>query len=128
MVAHVLVGVTVAVHFAVLGYVLAGGFLAWRWRWALYLHVPLVVWAVLIIAVPWLDCPLTLAENAFRGWAGMPAVHGFIDHYVTGVLYPERYLLVVQLLVGLSVLVSWVGLLARRRGSRRAGADRVECG
>jgi hypothetical protein len=39
-----LVGLTVALHFAFIGYALIGGFLALRWRRTMWLHVPAAVW------------------------------------------------------------------------------------
>lgn len=36
---------TVVMHFAFIAYVLAGGFLALRWRRTMWLHVPAVIWA-----------------------------------------------------------------------------------
>ncbi len=35
---------TVVMHFAFIAYVLAGGFLALRWRRTMWLHVPAVIW------------------------------------------------------------------------------------
>ncbi|HWT47945.1 MAG TPA: DUF2784 family protein, partial [Mycobacterium sp.] len=35
-------GLIVAVHFAFIGYVVTGGFLALRWRRTMWLHVPAV--------------------------------------------------------------------------------------
>ncbi|MFF0613957.1 DUF2784 family protein [Nocardia tengchongensis] len=41
----------------------------------------------------------------------------FIDHYITGVLYPRSALTEVRVLMVICVVVSWVGLylLSRRR-------------
>jgi hypothetical protein len=73
---------------------------------------------VLIVANV-VNCPLTWAEDRARRRAGGPGLaRGFIDTYLTGVLYPARYLVVLQTLAGLAVLVSWLGWWYRRR--RRA--------
>ena len=59
-------------------------------------------------------CPLTVAENWLRLRAGEPVLQdGFIDHYLTGVVYPADQQLAVRLLAGAVVLTSW--LLAYRR-------------
>lgn len=50
---------TVVMHFAFIAYVLAGGFLALRWRRTMWLHVPAVIWGI-GIAAKRVDCPLTL--------------------------------------------------------------------
>ncbi len=38
------------------------------------------------------------------------AGHLYLDHYLTGVIYPAEHLLTAQLAVAAAVLVSWVGL------------------
>ncbi|HYR17789.1 MAG TPA: DUF2784 family protein, partial [Mycobacterium sp.] len=47
----ILVALTVAAHFAFVGYLVIGGFLAWRWPRTIALHVPVVLWGVGSIAV-----------------------------------------------------------------------------
>jgi hypothetical protein len=109
-----------AVHFAYLGYVVLGGFLAWRWPRTVWVHLVAVGWGVALIAVG-LDCPLTQAQNWARLRAGQPALTGgFVDQYVEGVLYPQRYTPVVQALVVIFVVGSWIGLMAVRRPPRPA--------
>ncbi len=110
-------------HFAVLAFLLAGGFLAWRWRWVIYPHLALAAWAVLSIATPTI-CPLTSWENHFRAAAGLPVLQtGFIDHYIDGVWYPESASVAVQLVLGVVVVVSWAGLLAGAGASRRVSVQ-----
>jgi hypothetical protein len=49
---------------------------------------------------------------------------GFIDTYIEGVLYPERFVEEVRLAAAAVVVISWVGLLARhRRRQRRAKVE-----
>ncbi|NKS65061.1 DUF2784 family protein [Rhodococcus hoagii] len=112
---------TVLVHLAFLGYVVAGGFVAWRWRRTIWLHVAAVAWGFATVLVGF-DCPLTHLENWARREAGeqqLPS-DGFIAHYLTGVLYPTDALDVVRALVALCVVASWIGFVAlRHRGSGR---------
>ena len=104
-----LVGAAMAVHFAFLAYVVTGGLLAWRWRWAIWPHLAAAGWG-LAVTVGHLNCPLTHVEDWARRGAGEPALTGgFIDHYLTGVVYPVRYTLLVQVLVALVVAGSWAG-------------------
>jgi hypothetical protein len=112
-----LIGLIVAVHFAFLAYVLAGGYLAWRWRWTIWLHALAGVWIVLIVTGgP--NCPLTYAEHWARRRAGeTPPFPGFIDRYVQGVFFPAHYEWVARLVLAVIILVSWVGFA--RRGMRR---------
>lgn len=72
----------VVVHFALLGYLVTGGFLALRWRWTIALHVPFGAWAVLTSVVA-IDCPVTLLENLLRVRAGLPPLEvPFIESYI----------------------------------------------
>ncbi|MGZ3141738.1 DUF2784 domain-containing protein [Lentzea chajnantorensis] len=118
-----LAGAVVLLHFAVLAFLLAGGFLAWHWRRLIYPHLALAAWAVLSLAVPTV-CPLTTWENDLRAAAGMPVLEtGFIDHYIDGVWYPESASTVVQLVLGAVVVVSWAGFAASARTARRVGVQ-----
>jgi hypothetical protein len=101
-------GLLVALHFAFIGYVVIGGFLALRWRRTMWLHVPAVIWAA-AIATKRTDCPLTWAERWARYRAGMAPLppDGFIAHYVTGTLYPAGWLMSVQVAAFALVAVSW---------------------
>ena len=112
------------VHLLFLGYLALGGFVAWRWPRTLPAHVAVVLWGVGSVLVGY-GCPLTAVESWARGRAGRAglAEGGFIDHYLTGVVYPERWLVAAQATVGVLVLVSWIGLWRRRRATAGVHAD-----
>jgi hypothetical protein len=77
----------VLVHFAFIAFVIFGGWLAARWRWVVWLHVPGVLWAIVVEAFNW-GCPLTPLENTLRKWGGETGYEGdFVAHYVLPVLY-----------------------------------------
>jgi len=77
------------VHLAFVIFVIFGAFLAWRWSWMAWLHLPALVWAVVVTIMHW-TCPLTPIEKQLREAAGESVWHGsFIDHYITPLLYPE---------------------------------------
>lgn len=122
------VGLTVAFHFAFIGYVLIGGFLALRWRRTMWLHVPAVIWGI-AIAAKRVDCPLTWVERWARARAGMPPLppDGFIAHYITGVIYPAGWVVGVQVVSFAVIAVSWAlyfrGNLRRRRQDRVITSD-----
>lgn len=99
-------------HFAFLVYVTFGGFLAWRWPRALWLHVPIAGYALGIAAIGWV-CPLTHVEDWARLNAGQQGFGdtGFIDNYLGGIVYPEGQMIVFQLMVGTGVAISWIGLI-----------------
>ncbi|GAA1719047.1 DUF2784 domain-containing protein [Dietzia cercidiphylli] len=98
-------------HAAFLVYMVVGGFLAWKWRWTFWPHLATAAYGLGIATVGW-DCPLTYVENWGRARAGQETLPstGFIDHYLTGVIYPAEHLLTAQLAVAAAVLVSWAGL------------------
>jgi hypothetical protein len=107
-------------HFGFLVYVALGGFLAWRRPWLIVPHAGAAAWGA-ITATVGIPCPLTAWEDAARRRAGEAGLErGFIDTYLTGVVYPQEHLLTAQLLVGALVLVSWVGFARRRRSPAAA--------
>jgi Protein of Unknown function (DUF2784) len=113
---HLVVVAVVVVHFAFLGYLIVGGFVALRWRRTIWLHVPTVLWGI-DITVGHLDCPLTWLERWGREKAGMAPLpqEGFIAHYVIGVLYPANLAGSVPIAVFVLVAVSWALYVWRGR-------------
>jgi uncharacterized protein DUF2784 len=124
------VALVVVLHFAFIGYVVIGGFLALRWRRTIWLHIPAVIWGS-AIATKRVDCPLTWLERWARARAAMAPLppDGFIAHYVTGVIYPVNWLIGVQVVSFAVVALSW-GLYFRPHVSRRrhdGGVTRGVC-
>jgi Protein of Unknown function (DUF2784) len=119
-----LADVVVVVHFAFVVFIAVGGLLAWRWPRLLWLHVPAVIWGLGIVTIGY-ECPLTPLERYFRRLGGehVPRA-GFIDRYIEGVLYPERYTSLLRALVAVLVLVGWTGALIRLRRTRSAADPR----
>lgn len=116
---------TMVVHFGFLVFLVVGGFLAWHWPRVIYAHLVMAAWGV-VITVFALDCPLTGPEDYFRRKAGEDGLgpEGFIDTYLTGVIYPREDVALVQGVVGGVVLLSWVGFAVLQ--TRRARARRAE--
>jgi hypothetical protein len=111
----VLAFVVVAVHFGYLGYLVAGGYLAWRWPRTLPLHMLAAAWAFFVVALSW-PCPLTSVQDWFRVRAGERQLsRSFLDTYVQGVFYPAHQEQLVRIVVALVVVGSWVGLVIRLR-------------
>jgi Protein of Unknown function (DUF2784) len=103
----------VALHIAYLVYVLVGGFVAWRWPKTIVLHAIAVLWAILTVATP-VECPLTTLQEEFRRLAAQAPLHGgFVDVYIKGRLYPADRPGLAQIVVGVVVASSWIGLAAR---------------
>jgi Protein of Unknown function (DUF2784) len=121
---ELLVTLILVLHFAFLAYVVFGGFLAWRWPRTIWLHGAAAAWGVILITAQ-LNCPLTVAEDWARQRAGQAGLtRGFIDRYVEGVLYPERYAGLMQGLAAVTVLVSWIGFFVLIRRKRPSVAAR----
>ena len=90
MLYRLLTDLTVAVHFAFMIFVVAGGFLARRHRWLAIPHVIAAAWGVYVEAMPGIICPLTPLENLFALRAGEAGYQGgFIEHYLVPIIYPE---------------------------------------
>ncbi|HXV94669.1 MAG TPA: DUF2784 domain-containing protein [Pseudonocardia sp.] len=115
MLYRILADAVMVIHFAFLLFLALGGFVAWRYRWVMWPHAVAVGWGLLSVFAG-VECPLTGWEDRLRrlaGERGLPG--GFIDTYLTGVIYPTEHLVTMQVLVAALVVVSWAGLLVRRR-------------
>jgi Protein of Unknown function (DUF2784) len=78
-----------AIHFGFILFVVAGGFLALRWPWVKWVHLPAAIWGAMIEIGGWI-CPLTILENALLRRAGAAGYDGgFIAHHLLGVIYPK---------------------------------------
>lgn len=105
MLYQILANFIVVIHFVFICFVVLGGFLVIRWRWMSFLHLASVAWAVLIEFKGWI-CPLTPLEQNLRhaadnaGYTG-----GFIEHYITPLIYPEGLTPTLKFAIGTFVLV-----------------------
>jgi hypothetical protein len=110
------------IHFGFILFVLLGGFLAWKWSWVPWLHLPAALWGALIEFSGGI-CPLTPLENRLRQAAGGDGYPGsFIERYFLPLIYPAELTQEVQLLLGLLVIavnLSVYGLLWIRRKNKR---------
>src|SRR2546426_12345790 len=119
---RLLADLVVAGHALFVLFVVGGGFLAWRWRRVVWLHVPAAAWGVAIEFAGGV-CPLAPLENRLRlraGLAGYPG--GFLEHYVLPVLYPPSLTRRTQGIPGALALganLGGYGMLLRR--PRRGG-------
>ena len=90
----------VALHFAFILFALLGAALLVRWPGLVFVHLPALAWAT------WIEfsgglCPLTTLENDFRTAAGAAGYgEGFVDHYLSAIIYPEGLTRGTQLLYG----------------------------
>jgi len=117
-------------HLAFVGFVVFGGFLVLRWRRLAWIHVPVALWGAAIV-VTGFTCPLTPLENRLLRLGGRAGYQGgFIEHYVTAVLYPDGLTRQAQLVFGATVLalnliVYWrvVTIVRRERARAARGAN-----
>jgi Protein of Unknown function (DUF2784) len=78
----------VVVHLLVIGFIVGGVFLTWRWPLIIWAHIPAVIYGALVEFAGF-TCPLTLLENDLRQRAGEAGYRdGFIAHYLVKVIYP----------------------------------------
>ena len=95
----------VVLHFVFVLFVLFGALLLLRWRKLVWLHIPAVIWGILVELNGWL-CPLTPLENRLREYAGLGLYHGdFVMHYVMPVLYPANLTRLTQIVFGIVVII-----------------------
>jgi hypothetical protein len=92
-----LVDLVLGIHAAFALFVIAGGWLALRWRRLIVWHVPALLWGAAVELGGWI-CPLTPLENHLRIAAGENTYSGdFLQHYLTAALYPAALTRSVQL-------------------------------
>ena len=117
----VLADLVLVVHLGFVLFVALGGLLVLRWPRLAWIHLPAAAWGALIEFTGGI-CPLTPLENRLRVLAGEAGyAGGFVEHYVTAVLYPDGLTRGAQLGLGAAVLlvnslIYWVLL---RRSVRR---------
>lgn len=112
--------IVLVAHLAFVAFVICGGALALRWDRVAWVHIPVALYGAIIEFVGF-TCPLTPLENWLRERGGAAGYHGgFVEHYITRVLYPAGLTRHMQWVLGAGVLVLnaivysiWA---ARRRG------------
>ena len=105
MVYSFLTNTVIVIHFLFIFFVVFGGFLVFKWRKFVWIHVPAFIYGTLIEWFGWI-CPLTYLEVWLLGKTGMTGYgSGFIDHYIAPVIYPENLTQVHHVILGVSVLV-----------------------
>ena len=112
----------VVVHAAFVVFVVLGGLLVlWSLRWA-WAHLPAAIWGA-VVEFGGKVCPLTPLENYLRHLAGERGyAGGFIEHYITPLLYPVGLTRDRQFLFGAIVVA--VNLAAYGIALVRAGRSR----
>lgn len=99
-------------HLAFVAFAAFGGLLVLRWPKILWLHLPALLWGVVVQWADWI-CPLTPLENAMRRRGGEATyAGGFIERYVSQLLYPENLTLELRYLLGIILIAVNVAVYA----------------
>lgn len=105
-------------HLAFIVFVVAGGLLAFRYRWMAWIHLPAAAWGAYVELAGRL-CPLTTLENLYRTRAGQSGyAESFVEHYLVPLIYPSGLTRGIQYAAAAVVIVVNLliyGLLMRRR-------------
>ena len=100
MIYSLLADMVLLMHFLFIIFVIFGGLLTIKWKRAVWFHLPLLMWGVLIEYVGWI-CPLTPLENYLRTQGGGSGYDSsFIEYYLLPVIYPGNLTREIQLLLG----------------------------
>jgi hypothetical protein len=118
---RILADAVLVLHLAFIAFAVLGGLLVRRWPWVAWLHLPAAVWAA-GIAFLGAICPLTPLENRLRAMGGEAGFSGgFVEHYLTALIYPEGLTRFVQVALGAFVLAVNVAAYLSVWRSRRRG-------
>jgi Protein of Unknown function (DUF2784) len=120
-----LADLVVGFHAAFVAFAALGGVLCLRWPRAAWAHLPCALWGVVVELTGWV-CPLTPLEVHLRRLAGEAGYSGgFIQHYITPVLYPEGLTRADQWVLALTLLAfnAAVYAVVWRRWRRRVSME-----
>lgn len=109
MIYRILADTVLILHFGFVVFAVFGGLLALRRRSIVWLHLPAVVWSFAVEFFH-LPCPLTTLENSLRQLGGEAGYDdGFINYFVSAVLYspisPQTQIVLGLLLVAFNLFV-----------------------
>lgn len=107
-----LADIVVVLHLLFIVFVLGGGVLVLFWRRCAWLHLPAVLWGILIELTDGI-CPLTPLENWLREQGQGAGYHtSFIEHYLLPVIYPAALTHELRLVFALVIVVINAGIYA----------------
>jgi Protein of Unknown function (DUF2784) len=122
MIYRFLADAVLVLHLGFILFVVLGGLLVLRRPRLAWLQVPVFLWGAALEFGGWI-CPLTPLEKSLRDLGGESAyAGGFIEHYMTALIYPEGLTRSIQLMIGAGVLAINAAIYLRlwqRRRTRR---------
>jgi Protein of Unknown function (DUF2784) len=105
---HALAVATLTLHLLWILWVVLGTLLTRSRRALRWLHILSLIYSLLIEALPWPPCPLTVLEAWLEARAGVTPYQGsFLVHYLEAIVYPE---IPMSLLVAGAVVVCVINL------------------
>lgn len=108
------------VHYLFFAYVVFGGLLGLRWPCMFWPHLFVAAYALGIITIGW-PCFLTDIENWSRVHTGRQVMEsGFIDHHLTGVIYPKEHLMTSRFVIAGIVALSYTAIAWKLHRDRRS--------
>lgn len=107
-----LADLVVIIHLLFIIFAILGGLLLLVRRYLVFIHLPAFIWSAMISFKGWI-CPLTPLENSLLKAAGEEGYSGgFVGHYITPIIYPERLTPNTQIIFGILVVVINIGIYA----------------
>ena len=92
-------------HALFIVFVAVGGLCLLRYPRLIWLHMPCVLWGILVEIMHW-PCPLTPLEQWLRAKANMPKYsQDFISHHLQAFIYPEGLTHDMQVTLGILLLI-----------------------
>lgn len=87
---HAMAVAVLTLHLLWILWVICGALLTRHRRVLRWLHIISLVYSILIEALPWPPCPLTLLEGWLEARAGITPYQGsFLVHYLEAIVYPD---------------------------------------
>jgi uncharacterized membrane protein YhhN len=123
---RLLADLVLLLHLAFVLFVVLGGLLVLRWPRLAWLHAPIALYGATIEFLGF-TCPLTPLENRYRRLGGESGYEGgFVEHYVTSLIYPDGLTRGIQVTLGIAVLalnaIVYAAVLRRRSAPGRPPA------
>ena len=124
-----LADVVLLFHIIFILFVILGGLLTIKWKKAAGIHLPLLLWGIMIEYFGWI-CPLTPLENSLRAKGGGTSYESsFVEYYLLPLIYPGQLTRHIQLLLGtllllINIFIYFIVWLEWKKKKRRPeGAD-----
>lgn len=122
LVLRILADIVLVLHLGFVLFVVLGGLAGSRWPNVACVHIPAMLWGVIVELGGWI-CPLTPLENCLRTEGGGAGYSGdFVDRVILPLIYPQGLTRHTQIWLGLGIIlfngVVYAVILRRRFGRK----------